>query len=154
MNLVRRGFANEFRDMSRMMNRMMETTDFDRFLTTPPEFRTELATSDWTPSVDVEENPETYIIKAELPQVKKADVKIGIEDGVLTLSGERRQDREDAGRRYHRVERAYGSFVRSFRLPDNVDETRVQAAYHDGVLSIVLPKSAKPKQSVREISIT
>lgn len=150
MSLVRRTMADDFREMNRLMTRMFGS---DEMQLPTLEFKTELARNDWTPSVDVEEDAERYLIKAELPQVKREDVKIGIEDGVLTLSGERRQTREDKGKKLHRVECSYGSFFRSFRLPDNVDESGVQADYADGMLSITLPKTAKPKQTVREIPV-
>ncbi|MBP8154901.1 MAG: Hsp20/alpha crystallin family protein, partial [Nitrospira sp.] len=84
----------------------------------------------------------------ELPEVKKDDVKVTVEDGVLTIQGERKQEKEDKGTKYHRIERSYGRFVRSFTLPDSVDESKVKAEYVDGVLLLHLPKSekAKPKQ--------
>jgi HSP20 family protein len=107
-----------------------------------------MTVADWTPTVDITETEGEYAIKAELPEVKKEDVKVTVEDGVLTIQGERKQEKEEKGKKYHRIERSYGRFVRSFTLPDTVDEGKVRAEYADGVLHLHLPKSekAKPKQ--------
>ena len=94
-----------------------------------------------------------YLIKAELPEVRKEDVKVTVENGVLTLQGERRQEKEEKGRRFHRVERSYGSFVRSFTLPESVDEGGVKAEYKDGVLALHLPKSEKVKPKAIDVKV-
>jgi HSP20 family protein len=112
-----------------------------------------MTVADWTPTVDISESDGEYLIKAELPEVKKEDVKVTVEDGVLTLQGERRQEKEEKGKRYHRVERSYGSFVRSFTLPESVDETGVKAEYKDGVLSLHLPKSEKVKPKAIDVKV-
>ncbi|MFO0768316.1 MAG: Hsp20/alpha crystallin family protein [Nitrospiraceae bacterium] len=89
--------------------------------------------ADWTPLVDIKLETETeYAIKVELPEVKKEDVRVTVEDGVLTIQGERKQEKEEKGKKYHRIERAYGRFVRTFTLPDTVDEANVKAGYTDG----------------------
>jgi HSP20 family protein len=105
-------------------------------------------TQAWAPAVDITEDDKSYVIKAELPEVKKEDVHVSVDNGLLTLSGERSFEREEKGRKYHRVERAYGSFARTFTLPENVDPAKVNASYKDGLLTITLAKSreAKPKQ--------
>jgi HSP20 family protein len=77
--------------------------------------------------VDITEDDKEYLIKAELPEVKKSDVKVRVDDGVLYISGQRNFEKEDKGKRYHRIERAYGSFTRSFALPDDVDPEHVNA---------------------------
>ncbi len=104
------------------------------------------ATSDWTPAVDIDENDNEFSIKAELPGVKKADVKVNIVNDVLTIKGEKKTEVKD--KKQHRVERSYGSFVRSFTLPHAVDSSKVGAEYAQGVLNLVIPKSEaqKPKQ--------
>jgi len=109
---------------------------------------------DWAPSVDIAETPEAFEIKAELPDVKKEDVKVFVEDGQLRISGERRQDKEEKGKKYHRIERSYGSFMRSFALPENVDDAKLSAEYKDGVLNVRLPKTerAKPKAIAVKVS--
>jgi HSP20 family protein len=103
---------------------------------------------EWAPLVDITEDDKEYLIKAELPEVKKDEVKVTVENGVLNITGERKFEKEEKGRKYHRVERAYGSFVRSFTLPDDADANKVNAEFKDGVLKVHVAKSetAKPKQ--------
>jgi HSP20 family protein len=112
-----------------------------------------LTVADWMPTVDISETESEYLIKAELPEVRKEDVKVMVENGVLTLQGERRQEKEEKGRRFHRVERSYGSFVRSFTLPESVDEGGVKAEYKDGVLALHLPKSEKVKPKAIDVKV-
>jgi HSP20 family protein len=102
----------------------------------------------WTPPVDIYETDDALILKAELPGVSKDDVSIEIHQNTLILRGQRRPEAEVREDRYHRAERAYGPFQRSFLLPTLVDQEHVQATYHDGVLELRLPKSeaAKPKR--------
>jgi HSP20 family protein len=110
--------------------------------------RESMMVSEWAPVVDISEDEKSYVIKAELPEVKKEDVHVTVENGVLTLSGERKFEKEEKGRKHHRIERSYGTFVRSFALPDNIDATKVNATYKDGLLTVSVAKSenAKPKQ--------
>jgi HSP20 family protein len=102
----------------------------------------------WAPLVDISEDDHEYLIKAELPGVEKDQVKITVENGVLLLAGERQSEHKEKNRKYHRVERSYGSFIRSFGLPDDADGTKVKAEFKDGVLKVHLPKdeNAKPKR--------
>jgi HSP20 family protein len=95
---------------------------------------------EWAPVADISETDKEYVIKAELPEVKKEDVKITLEDGVITLAGERRQEREQKEENEIRVERFYGKFSRSFSLPDNVDANAIRAESKDGVLRVRIPK--------------
>jgi HSP20 family protein len=101
----------------------------------------------WMPAVDILEQDDAYVVKAELPGMKKEDVSITIHDNILTLRGERKDERSENSAQYHRVERIFGSFIRSFTLPSTVKMDKVEAVYKDGVLTITLPKSeeAKPK---------
>ena len=108
---------------------------------------------DWAPSVDIAETPEAFEIKAELPDVKKEDVKVSVEEGQLRISGERKQEKEEKGKRFHRVERSYGSFMRSFSLPENVDDSKLSAEYKDGVLKVVLPKTEKAKPKAIAVKV-
>lgn len=112
-----------------------------------------LSESDWTPAVDVAETNEGYLINAELPDVRKEDVKLAVQDGVLTLSGERRAEKEEKGKRYFRVERSYGRFDRSFTLPSAVDENKITASFQNGILHVVVPKTSPGSVSGREIRI-
>jgi HSP20 family protein len=147
MTLVRWDPFRELEDMSERLNRVF----------TRPALRTSgkeaLTVADWMPTVDISETDGEYLIKAELPEVKKEDVKVTVEEGVLTLQGERRQEKEEKGKKYHRVERSYGRFVRSFTLPESVDEAGVKAEYKDGVLSLHLPKTEKVKPKAIDVKV-
>lgn len=103
---------------------------------------------DWTPAANISETDKEYLIKAELPEVKKEDVKITLQDGVITIQGERKQEKEEKSENEIRVESFYGTFSRSFSLPDNIDPAGVRAESKDGVLRVHIPKmaAAKPKQ--------
>ena len=94
-----------------------------------------------------------YAIKADLPDVKKEDVKVTFENGVLGIEGERRFEKEDKNKKYHRIERSYGKFVRRFALPTEVDGAKVKAEFKDGVLSVVLPKSAKAVAQTIDVKV-
>ena len=112
-----------------------------------------LTVNQWSPLVDITEDEKEYLIQAELPDMKKEDVRLSVENDVLTISGERKFEKEDKGRKYHRIERAYGSFVRSFSLSEDADGSNVTANFNDGVLQVHLPKSVKAKQKTVEIKI-
>ena len=142
---------NPFRDMEEIFDR------FDRSsgrLPARSEGSQELMTiADWAPSVDVSETDDEYLIKVELPEVRKEDVKVTIHDGVLTLQGERKLEREEKNKKYHRVERAYGSFARSFTLPENVDGNSVKATNKDGMLYLHLGKTEETKPKSIEVKV-
>ena len=110
--------------------------------------REEITLPEWTPLADITEDEKEYLIKADLPEMKKEDVKITVENGVLTISGERKFEKEEKNKKYHRVERAYGFFARSFSLPDDADFNKVNAEFKGGVLTVHVPKSehVQPKQ--------
>ena len=110
-----------------------------------------VSTSAWLPSVDVFEDKESLKIVAELPGLKPEDVKITLENSTLTLRGEKKQVAEEKTERVHRYERSYGSFERSFSLPNTVDADKVAASFENGVLTIILPKAEKAKP--REIAV-
>jgi HSP20 family protein len=95
---------------------------------------------DWSPTADISETDKEYLIRASLPAVKKEDVKVTYEDGLLTLSGERRQEEEQKDEKFHKIESYYGNFLRSFALPDAIDEEAIKAESKDGVLTIHVPK--------------
>jgi HSP20 family molecular chaperone IbpA len=102
--------------------------------------------AEWAPLADITESEKEYLIKAEVPEVKKEDVRVSVENGVLTLSGERKFEKEEKNKKYHRMERAYGSFVRSSALPDDADPENVKAKFKDGMLTVHQPKSEKAKR--------
>jgi HSP20 family protein len=110
--------------------------------------------SQWSPVVDITEDEKEYLIKAELPEVRKEDVKVTVENGVLNLSGERKFEKEEQNKKYHRIERAYGSFARIFSLPDDADAEKVTAEFKDGLLTVRLAKNEKalPKSIAVKVS--
>ncbi len=109
--------------------------------------------ADWAPAMDVEETDQEYVIKADLPDVKREDVQVGIQDGVLSLEGERKQEKDEKNRKYHRVERLYGKFVRRMSVPTDVDETKVGAEFKNGVLLVRLPKTAAAKPRTIDVKV-
>ena len=112
-----------------------------------------LTVAEWSPLVDIEESEKEYLIKAEIPEMKKEDVKIAVQDDALSISGERKSEKEEKGKKYHRVERSYGSFLRSFTLPDDADGTKITAEYKDGVLRLHLPKSEQATPKAIEVKV-
>lgn len=150
MNLVRWDPFRELEEVSHRLNRLFSASAPTR---AAEGARDAMALFDWAPAVDIAETVEEFHVKAELPEVKKEDVKVSVDNGVLRIEGERRHEKEDKGKKYHRVERAYGSFMRSFTLPDNVDATRVRAEYKDGVLDVRLPKVERAKPKAVEIKV-
>jgi len=109
--------------------------------------------SEWAPVVDIAEDDKFYTIKAELPEMKKEDVHVRVENGVLTLSGERKFEKEEKGRKYHRIERAYGAFARNFELPGNIDPAKVTAAYKDGILTVTVSKTGHARQKQVDVKV-
>ncbi len=112
-----------------------------------------MTVSQWLPLVDITENEKEYLIKVELPEVKKDDVKVTVESGVLTISGERKFEREDKDKKYHRIERSYGSFTRSFSVPDDAEDSQVSAEFKEGVLTVHLAKSEKARPKSVEVKV-
>ena len=141
-----------FKEMEEMANRM--GTVFGLTPARVPSGTEEIMTvPEWTPLVDITEDEKEYIVKAELPEVKKEDVKVTVEEGVLTISGERKFEKEEKGKKYHRIERSYGSFLRSFSLPDAADGAKINAEFKDGVLRVHLPKTEKAKPKAVEVKV-
>ena len=116
---------------------------------------TNMAPADWVPSVDIEEDDDKYTIKADLPGVDKKDIDVKFEAGVLTIRGEKKTESETGkGTRRHRTERFYGSFARSFALPDAIRVDDLNATYKDGVLSMAIPKEEKAKPKAINIKVS
>jgi HSP20 family protein len=137
-----------FREMEEMFER------FSRPLGWRHRGGQELMTGgDWVPRVDIAETDKEFIIKADLPEIKKEEVSVTVDKGVLTLRGERKQEKEEKDKKFHRIERLYGSFTRSFTLPANVDETKVDAAFKDGILQLTIPKTKETKPKEIEVKI-
>jgi HSP20 family protein len=95
---------------------------------------------DWNPRVDISENDGQYLVKADIPGVAKEDIKVTVDNDVLTIQGERKQEKEEENKHFHRVERFYGSFIRSFTLPEDADATALKAASQEGQLTVTIPK--------------
>jgi HSP20 family protein len=119
----------------------------------PVNGREDMTVSEWMPLVDITEDDHAYLIKAELPEVKKDEVKVTVENGVLTISGERKFEKEEQSKRYHRIERAYGIFTRSFAVPDDADAAAVSAEFKDGLLTVRLAKSEKARPKSVEVKV-
>lgn len=115
--------------------------------------RDALTVADWAPTVDVTEDEKEYVVKAEIPEVDKKDVKVTVQNGGLTIQGERHQEKEERRKKLHRIERSYGTFVRTFTLPEDVSEEQLKAEFKDGMLFVHLPKVEKPKPKVIDIAV-
>jgi HSP20 family protein len=112
-----------------------------------------LTVADWSPEVDISEDDHGYLLKAELPEIKKDDVRVTVEDGILCVSGERKIEKEDQKRKFHRIERSYGNFRRSFTLPEDADSKKVTAEFRDGVLKVHLPIAPIAKSKGIEVKV-
>jgi HSP20 family protein len=130
---------------------------FDDFLTGWPTFpslgRTLAAPEVITPALDIKETEKELVVKADLPGIDDKDVQLTIRDGILTLRGEKKSERKDERENYHLVERSYGSFQRSIRLPESVDEDKAQARFDKGVLTVTLPKRPEAVKQQKKIEI-
>ena len=137
---------NPVRDFEEIQNRLTSVLGLSTFRKDSDKELTK--TTPWAPAVDITEDEKEYLIKAELPEVQKEDVKVTVENGILSITGERKFEKEVNEKKYHRIERAYGSFVRSFGLPEDADAEKVEAKFSDGVLKVHVAKTeaAKPKQ--------
>jgi HSP20 family protein len=141
-----------FRELEEMENRLSHL--FGRPLRRGDGGKEEMTVAEWAPLVDIAEDEKEYLITAELPEVKKEEVKVTVDNDVLTIQGERKFEKEEKGRRYHRVERAYGSFVRSFTVPDDADGSKINAEFKEGVLKVHIAKSEKAKPKTVEVKVT
>lgn len=142
---------NPFRELDEVQNRLSS------FLGGFPEFgrfprrlfgNGDSTLPNWSPLVDISEDEKEYLVKADLPEMKKEEVKVTVENGVLSISGERKSEKEEEKKKFHRIERSLGTFLRTFALPDDADSTKIAAEFKEGVLKVHLPKTpaVKPKQ--------
>ncbi|MDV3504553.1 MAG: Hsp20/alpha crystallin family protein [Marinobacter sp.] len=148
-NLTRWNPVNEFDDLMNRYNRLFGLTRSNG----EREGKDLFSRSDWAPAVDIKETPEAFTIEAELPGMAKEDVKVTVHDGVLSIQGERKHEEESNDRKHHRIERVYGSFLRRFTLPDNVDEGSIHANFKDGILSLTLQKSEPAEPKAIEVQV-
>jgi len=137
-----------------------ETDEFFRNLSTPmfgrwPQLLGENAGTkiEWSPAVDIKETESEYLVRAELPGLKREDVKVSLDEGVLTIEGERRHEQAVKGEKTHRVERFYGTFCRSFTLPEYTDASGIRAESMDGVLNVYIPKMKVEKRKALQIKV-
>jgi HSP20 family protein len=143
---------NPFREMEDLQNRLASLWRLDPVRNDNGKQET-LTFADWSPRVDIVEEDTAFILKAELPEMKREDVKVTVDDGVLTISGERKMEKEEKNKKYHRIEREYGSFVRAFTLPTGTDSGKVSAEFKDGMLKVLLPKDAKAPSKAVDIKV-
>jgi len=108
---------------------------------------------EWAPSADISETDKEYVIRAELPAVQKEDVQVMLDEGVITIKGERKQQTEDKNEKFHRVESFYGSFERSFSLPENANADAIRCESKDGILTVHVPKIETPKHKPKQITV-
>ena len=140
------------RDLEEMQDRVLRT--FSRGLgRRVPEGQQPLTMSEWAPSVDIVEDDHEYLIKAELPEVNKEDVKVTIENDVVTIKGERKFEKEEKNKKYHRIERSYGSFERRFSIPDDAAPDKVTAAFKEGLLEVHLGKCEVKRSPHIEVAV-
>ena len=141
MNVVRWA---PFYEVESLFNRMMPRFGLRPRLTLEGDGGVGVA---WSPSADISETDKEYVVRAELPGIRKEDVKVTLADGVLTIEGERKQEKKET-ERYHRVETCYGAFSRAFSLPDNIKSDAIRCESKDGVLTVYVPKAdqSKPKE--------
>jgi HSP20 family protein len=143
---------NPLREMEEAQNR------FNRFLGGFPNRigsgePHSLTVADWSPEVDISEDDHGYLLKADLPEMKKEDVKVTVDHGTLIVSGERKSEKEDKKKKFHRIERSYGNFRRSFTLPEDTDSTKVTAEFRDGVLKVHLPTTAIERSKATQVKV-
>ena len=125
----------------------------NRFFGEAPNHDEAFVFSDWAPPVDIQETDKEFTVTVDLPQMKKEDIKVGVANGILTVEGERHLEKEEQGKKFHRVERQYGRFVRRFTMPAEIEAARVQAQYRDGTLTVALPKSAEALPKTVEVKV-
>jgi HSP20 family protein len=146
---------NSWRDVDDMHRRLTSLFDL-----TPSLLRRDTSSDeqnitlpDWAPLVDIAEDDKEYLIKVELPEVQKEDVKVTVENGTLSVSGERKSEKEEKGKKYHRTERYYGRFERNFTIPEDADGSNIKAECKDGILKVHLAKSEKARPRQIEVKV-
>lgn len=155
MNLIRRQPSNvwdpfrEFQDLSNRLNRIFQGNQQNAH----EAGEQALTVFDWAPSVNISETDKAYLVKADLPEVKKENVKVTHENGVLTIEGERKQEKRDENEKFHRVESSYGKFLRRFTLPEDAQEESIEANFKDGALTVLIPKAVVQRPKSREIKV-
>lgn len=137
-----------FADVDRFFNRMVSGQFWPRVALEGDGGKLQ-----WAPSADISETDKEYVIRAELPAVKKEDVQVTLDNGIITIKGERKQQKEDKNEKFHRVESFYGSFERSFTVPENVNSNAITCDSKDGVLTVHIPKTQGAKHKPKQIAV-
>ncbi|MGE3513105.1 MAG: Hsp20/alpha crystallin family protein [Vicinamibacterales bacterium] len=146
MEVVRWNPFRELEEIQRRLNTMFADT-------TPRLGNEPFSVADWAPAVDIQENDKAFAVTVDLPDVKKDEIKVDMHNGMLTIAGERKQEKEEKGQKFHRIERQYGTFIRRFTMPSEVDEGKVQAEFKDGVLRVTLPKAVAAAVKPVEVKV-
>jgi HSP20 family protein len=152
MTLVKWNPTRELLNVEREFNKLFNTFN-RRFGFDDGEMDKELENAVWSPLTDISENKDQYILKMDLPGVSKENLKLSFHDGELIISGERKQEKEDKDSKYHRIERTYGKYYRSFTLPQTIQADKINAEFKDGQLTITVPKSEEAKPKELEIKV-
>jgi HSP20 family protein len=152
MTLVKWNPARELLNVEREFNKLFNTFN-QRFGFDDSTMNEELENAVWSPLTDITENKDQYILKMDLPGVSKENLKLSFHDGELIISGERKQEKEDKDSKYHRIERTYGKYFRSFTLPQTIQADKINAEFKDGQLTITVPKSEEAKPKELEIKV-
>jgi len=140
-------------DLRELSDRLNSAFGNDLFFSRAADGQT-LANIDWSPSVNISETDKAYLVRADLPDVKKEDIKVSCEKGMLTIEGERKQQKTEENERFHRVESSYGRFLRRFSLPEDADENAIEATHRDGGLSLSIPKTKSKAPSAKQIKVS
>jgi len=136
---------HEMEDLLRSMQRA--------FSMWPSQGAEEVTFAEWSPSVDIGEDETEFVLKAELPDVSKQDIEVSVENGTLSIRGERKVENIQQGMTFHRMERAFGRFERTFTIPEEADKDKISSEYSGGVLTVHLPKNPKAKRLAHKIDI-
>lgn len=142
---------NPFRELDEVQNRL--SGFFGRPFPRAGNGNGGLKLAEWSPQVDIVEDDKEYLVKADLPEMKKDEIKINVENGMLSISGERKSEKEEKNKKFHRIERSYGRFERAFTVPEDADASKISADFKEGVLKVHLPKSAQAKPKTIAVKV-
>ena len=154
MTLVKFNPARDLLDVEREFNKMFSTLGSRFGITRKGVTDEEYDNAVWMPLTDISEDKDNFYLKADLPGIKKEDVKISYTDGTLSISGERNQEKETKDKKFHRIERSYGNYFRSFNIPTKIKEDKINAEFKDGQLTISIPKAEEVKPKEIDIKVS
>jgi HSP20 family protein len=146
-------FADPFRELREISEQINRVFALDPFFKPTDGEGQAMTAIDWAPSVNISETDKAYLVRADLPEVKKEDVKVSCEDGMLSIEGERKQQKTEENERVHRVESSYGRFLRRFTLPADADENSIEANYKDGALTVRIVRVPGKATKARQIKV-